>query len=247
MGALEGTYGKRLWVRRHRRNRPCTYPNCGQCVSWSCPGASSLRAMKPRAAARSCLWPPNGARRGIPQVATAEGTGGDASYPLSITRAATSSVDAKSGQRALDGGKTARVAMGTRRCWELRGAPTARSSTRERDSPSIAAVLLVDVGWKGVEESKLQRGFELLWMEHARWGQWVVMKGESWNTCRPNRAVCEVQLLGLCRMLACYSRLVRWSKPPVINCQSPVACAARDCLLFTDEGVFCGGRSCVCI
>ena len=172
-------------MRRHRRNRPCTYPNCGQCVSCCCPGASSLRAMELEAAVRSCRRRPNGARRVIPQAATAEGADGDDSYPLSITRAATSSVDAKSGQRVPDGGKTARVAMGTRRCWELRGAPTAHSSTRERDSPSIVTVLLVDVGWKGVEGSKLQRGFELLWMEHARWGQWVVMKGESWNTCRP--------------------------------------------------------------
>jgi len=143
--ALEGTYGRRLWVRRHRRNRPCTYPNCGQCVSCGGLQASSLRAVKLEAAARSWRRRPNGARRVIPQAATAEGAESNDSYPLSMTRAATSSVDAKSGQRKLVGGETARVAMRTRRCWELRGAPTARCGTRDGDSPSIVTVLLVDV------------------------------------------------------------------------------------------------------
>lgn len=143
--ALRVTYGRRLWVRRHRRNRPCTYPNCDQCVSCGGPQASSLRAVELEATLRSCRRRPNGARRVIPQVATAEGADSNDSYPLSMTRAATSSVDAKSGQQKLVGGETARVAMGTRRYWELRGAPTARCGTSDRDSPSIAAVLLVDV------------------------------------------------------------------------------------------------------
>jgi hypothetical protein len=139
--AMGGTYGRRLWVRRHRRNRPCTYPNCGQCVSCDCPGASSLRAMELEAAVRSCRRRPNGARRAIPLAATAEGADGDDSYPLSMTRAATSSVDAKSGQRVLNGGETTRVAMGTsRRCWELRGARAAHCRTIERDLPSILAM-----------------------------------------------------------------------------------------------------------
>ena len=80
------------------------------------------------------------------QLATAEGADGDDSYPLSMTRAATSSVDTQSGQRMLDRGKTARVAMGSGRCWEVRGCADSSTCARgQQDSPSIAAVLLVDV------------------------------------------------------------------------------------------------------
>lgn len=53
----------------------------------------------------------------ISQAATAEDADGDDSYPLSMTRAATSSVDAKSGQRVVNGGEMGTVAMETRRCW----------------------------------------------------------------------------------------------------------------------------------
>lgn len=81
----------------------------------------------------------------ISQAATAEDADGAISYPLSMTRAATSSVKAKSGQRMLDGGEMERVAMETRRCWVGEGRASNSLKHKRGDSPSIAAVLVVDV------------------------------------------------------------------------------------------------------
>lgn len=51
----------------------------------------------------------------------------------------------------------------------VRGALAARWSTRERLTFHCGGVVS-GCGLESVVEGRLQRGFELLWMGHARWG-----------------------------------------------------------------------------